>query len=185
MDFQSHNYTLTVTDELAYTYNTCTSNNSAHAHCQPVEYKLEDSRYRPSSCYRVTCHPGNMSCLISSDGGFTSAGSGSVLIRETTCWITISDKVICLSLPSLKMNWYKPLTTLMPCISLYFSPDDKGIIIHGEGEISKITFDGNYIWCASGKDMFTGDFSICRNHIEVFDFNEEKYLINLKDGKFF
>lgn len=65
---------------------------------------------------------------------------------------------------------------------MFFSPDGKGLLIHGELEISKVSFEGEVIWNTSGKDIFTEEFSVYKKHIEATDFNGEKYHIKVEDG---
>lgn len=177
MEFQSQKFTLRLIDEKLYT-----PGSSDNHRMYSREYHLGDPQYKPSVCYGVTCEPGNADCVIIVQGGATAVNSGSVIMGEEACWIAIGECVVSLALPSLEKKWHQRPGHEFTCFELFFSPDKKGILVHGELQISKITFDGDLVWSASGKDIFTGDFLVKQNHIIVSDFNDEIYHINIEDG---
>jgi hypothetical protein len=82
----------------------------------------------------------------------------------------------------LDIKWHQQVDTAT-CFGAYISPDNRGILSHGELEIAKISFDSEILWSVSGKDIFTEGFTIFPDHIEVIDFNYEKYSILISNGK--
>jgi hypothetical protein len=65
---------------------------------------------------------------------------------------------------------------------VYYLPQSDCLISHGECDIACLTLSGEIKWTATGKDIFSEGFSISDDHIEVTDFNHEKYRIDLADG---
>jgi hypothetical protein len=176
MIFTSPHYKLTIEtfSVLApdFSKNTCQYNK---------KYELQDPRFRPSIGYGLTCHPGNETCMVLAGGGGGALTTQSIIICDSICWLAIGDQVVCFGLPTLEMNWHRKCDDTT-CFEIFLSPDEEGLVVHGELEVSKISFGGDCIWSVSGKDIFTGGFWVHQNHIEAIDFNEEKYSINLKTG---
>jgi hypothetical protein len=174
MQFKAQNYNLTVIQE--HTYDLNSQDNIRHYH---KEYQLLTD-YGHTICYGITCEPGGANCVILAGGGGTTITNNSIIIIDRV-WVAIGDEVVCLSLPSLDMLWHNKFD-YYTCFEIFISPDNKGIIIHGEMQISKITFDGDIIWTTDGKDIFSEGFSIFPDHIEAVDFNNERYSIRLDNG---
>jgi hypothetical protein len=103
-----------------------------------------------------------------------------LIIHDSRVWVGIGDQLACLSLPKLEMLWHLKIDDAT-CFGVYLSPDNLGLIIHGELSVSKITFLGGLLWSVSGKDIFTGGFEIQKEYIEAVDFNNEKYRIELEN----
>jgi len=103
------------------------------------------------------------------------------VIYDSKFYLGIGDQLVCLSLPSLEILWNKKIDGAT-CFGVFISPDGHGILIHGELDISKITFTGEIIWTTSGKEIFTEGFTINEGYIVAVDFNNEKYRINITDG---
>lgn len=177
MEFQFPPFTLTIIDLPT----DVEPNTQDHLQLYERAYTLAPE-HRPSTCYGVTCQPGDARCRITAGGGATSVTLRKVVCSTERCWIAISDQVASLSLPALELKWHKKLDGAT-CFQIFESPDKQGLLIHGEMEISKVSFDGELHWTTSGKDIFTGDFQIYSTHIEVEDFNGERYRINLSDGE--
>ncbi len=121
-------------------------------------------------------------CLLSVSGGRTRFHPNSIVLLDKQIFIAIGNWVCCLELSSLELLWHKKVDTATS-FGIYLSPDNDGIIFHGEVDITKMDFEGNSLWSVSGKDIFTEGFSLHENCIEVIDFNNEKYRINLDDGQ--
>jgi hypothetical protein len=43
-------------------------------------------------------------------------------------------------------------------------------------------YSGEMVWQTSGKDIFTGSFSLHEDFIAVVDFNDERYRIDIEKG---
>jgi hypothetical protein len=65
---------------------------------------------------------------------------------------------------------------------VYLSLKHSCYISHGELEIARVSYGGEVVWSASGNDIFTNGFSLHDDHIEVADFNDEKYRIEIETG---
>lgn len=106
----------------------------------------------------------------------------SAVIVGENLFVSIGNLVCCFEIPSLTLQWQKQVDTATS-FSVYVSPDKKGVISHGELEITKVSFGGEILWSVSGKDIFSEGFAVFPDHIEVIDFNHERYNIALSDGQ--
>lgn len=174
MNFESKNYLITIKQEHNYTP---ISNDNIGTYSK--EYNL-DPDYRASSVYGVNCEDFN--CVLLAGGGASVVTPQSAVIYGSKVFVGIGDQLVCLSLPSLEIMWHKKMDGAT-CIGLYVSPDGLGLLIHGELDISKVTFSGELIWSSSGKDIFTEGFTVHEDHIEAIDFNNEKYRIEIPNGQ--
>jgi hypothetical protein len=122
------------------------------------------------------------SCFVLGNSIGVKPHDNSAVVVGENLFISIGNLVCCFEIPSLTLQWQRQVDTATS-FSVYVSPDKKGIISHGELEITKVSFDGQILWSASGKDIFTEGFTIFPDHIEVVDFNHERYNISLSDGQ--
>jgi hypothetical protein len=175
MIFESKNYLLTIIQEHNYS-----PSSSDNVNPYAKEYNLEPD-YQASSVYIINC--GDISnCVLTAGGGTSAVSSRTAVISDSKVWVGIGDQLVCLSLPSLEIEWHQKIDDAT-CFGLYVSPDGMGLLIHGELVISKITFSGGLIWSTSGKDIFTEGFSVNGNFIEAVDFNHENYRIEIANGQ--
>ena len=114
--------------------------------------------------------------------GSSTPHEKSAIVVDDHLYIAIGNLVCCLDLPSLVLLWHKEVD-FANSFGIYLSPDNLGIISHGELDIVKVSFAGEILWSAGGRDIFTGDFTIYMDHIEVFDFNDDKYEIDIISGE--
>jgi len=148
------------------------------------EYILEES-YSNSPRFGIVVKNAaglESSCFVLGNSSGVKPHNNSAVIVDVNLFISIGKSVLCFEIPSLTLQWQRqvdPVTTF----SVYVSPDKKGVISHGEIEITKVSFDGEILWSISGKDIFTEGFTIIRDYIEVIDFNHEKYNILISNGK--
>ena len=175
MIFESENISLKITQE---PYFTLGSSDNLRSYSR--EYDL-DPDYRASSIYGLVSDDSN-NCVILAGGGSSGVSKQSAIIHESKVWVCIGDQLVCLSLPSLEMLWHLKVDDAT-CFGVYLSPDGIGLIVYGELLISKITFSGEFLWCSGGKDIFTEGFEIHNEYIEAIDFNNEKYCIEIENGK--
>jgi hypothetical protein len=69
------------------------------------------------------------------------------------------------------------------CYAVYFSAEHQYLISHGELEIVRLSLAGDILWTVWGKDIFAGEFCLYPDWIEVIDFNNEKYQIDIQNGQ--
>ncbi len=153
---------------------------SGHLYVYDVVYEFEPN-YLPSSSYGVTCLEGG-SCLLITSTSVSFVHEDSALILGSKIFVGIGNRLVCLTLPELDMTWNMTIDDAM-CYGIYMSPDGLGILTHGELFITKVSFTGEKVWIASGKDIFSGGFSVYDTHIEAIDFNNEKYRIDIISGR--
>ncbi|WP_196140657.1 hypothetical protein [Aliikangiella sp. G2MR2-5] len=175
MKFETSEYSVELIDESNRLYDS-SENTSSYL----FKYNIEEE-FQPSSVYGVRCRQSDSSCLISSGGGASALTKYSAIIRNSELWIIVGDQMVCLELPSLSLKWKQKVDSAT-CFQLFPSPDNEGLIIHGELEISKVSFTGDILWSTSGKDIFSGDFRVYDDYVEAIDFNGEVYRISVKDG---
>jgi hypothetical protein len=148
------------------------------------EFILDEARFN-TQCFGIIIKNASgiqNSCSVLAKSWGKEIDENTVVFFSENLYISIGNKVCCFAIPSLILQWQKEVD-LSDCFGLYISPDGKGIISHGEMDISKLSFSGEILWQVSGKDIFTEGFEILNDHVEVIDFNHEKYRIDLSDGQ--
>ena len=141
------------------------------------EYKLGDYI---ASCYGITVN--DNSCILLADGSQTSVHEHSALIIGDDLFVAIGNQICCITLPVLELKW-NIKADMAACFGIYYSELNKCLISHGECEVACIGLDGKIKWSASGKDIFTKGFALYQNNIEAIDFNNQKYSIDIENGK--
>jgi hypothetical protein len=104
-----------------------------------------------------------------------------VLLKDHL-FLSAGNKIFCLRLPSLDIIWQKKVD-MATCFGIYLPLNYDFLISYGELSISRIDFSGKIRWQAAGKDIFTNGLTFSSDHIEILDFNHERYRISLPDGK--
>ena len=122
------------------------------------------------------------SCILFAGGGTTIIHEYSAIVLDDFLYIAVGDRLCCLCLPSLDLRW-SPKVDLATCFGVYYSPENRCLISHGECDIARINLEGKIEWSVSGKDIFTEGFSLFPDHIEVIDFNHEIYWIEIASGE--
>ncbi|EHQ04703.1 hypothetical protein [Leptonema illini] len=122
------------------------------------------------------------SAILGSSGGGTGVHQRSCIITETQCIVAVGDRIVALSLPGLLIRWQTKADEAT-CFGLHLSPDGLHVIVHGELAISMFTLDGELLWAFCGKDIFTGACEVGGDTITVWDFNGDKYCIDIKTGR--
>lgn len=120
------------------------------------------------------------SAIICESGGATIIHDNSFIIRNSQIYICVCNKVYCLKLPSLEIEWIKQLDDITNYSINSFKND---FIIHGELEIIRLNQNGDIVWRFGGKDIFVSEtgknnFCIDKSLIEVKDWKGNKYIIN-------
>ena len=73
-------------------------------------------------------------------------------------------------------------TDTATCFGVYDAPGFASIISHGELEIARLSYSGQLLWSASGRDIFSEGFRCLDSGIEVIDFNRSVYLFDYRTG---
>lgn len=122
------------------------------------------------------------SLVIGAGAGPTGVHERSAILLEDLCFIVVGSELVCLAVPSLDVRWHHDADPAT-CFRLHLTPDEQAIVVHGELEISKWTFDGEQVWSFGGADIFTGELSIIGRTVVVADFEGRVYRIDLGTGQ--
>lgn len=138
----------------------------------------------PGVHVQVTGAEGVHASLILQGGPCPVPFHSNMWIREEDrLLILVSETVYALQLPDVNVLWQSEADEF-GCFGIY--KIDGGYIVHGETEISRISTTGAKVWGFTGRDIFTSPnaepgFKIENGMIEVYDWEEKKYRIDL-DG---
>ena len=138
-----------------------------------------------SSCHaiKVSNSTGHVSsCILTAGGGATGIHENSALILGSSCLLAIGPFIASINLPMLEMNWAQEVDQAT-CFGVYNSTKYNCLISHGELEIVRLSPGGEIIWRAGGADIFTNGFTMHENTIEVNDFNDKRYIIEISTGR--
>jgi hypothetical protein len=174
------NYEIVIQDESSYI-----PNSADNKFVFDKEILLDESdEYAPSSKHSITvnCSSGEShSCILLASGGASGVHKNSAIIHDNKILVAVSSYVCCLKLPTIELEW-RTKSDWATCFGIYHSIKHKCYISHGECEIARLSYSGEIVWQASGKDIFTGDFSLSEDWIEAPDFNDECYRIDIETG---
>lgn len=120
------------------------------------------------------------SAIICEVGGVTSPHPNSYIISENQLLTIACNKVFCLTLPDLELNWMVKCDDIT-CFSI--NQINGNFIIHGELQITSIDINGRINWVfAPGELLITYDnereFQINEKGIFFEDFSGTIYLLN-------
>ena len=121
------------------------------------------------------------SCVLVASGGPTRVHPRSALLYKARCIVAVGSFLACLRFPDLELVWQVEVDTAS-CFGVYHLPQYESYISHGELDIARVSYDGEILWSSSGKDIFTNDFALYEDYIELVDFNNEKYHVELSTG---
>ncbi len=116
--------------------------------------------------------------VIGAGGGSTTIHDTSHILEPNRLTICCGDTVFCLSIPDLSLLW-RVKADSATCFEIYKHKAD--YIVHGELEISRVSYDGRLIWQQGGADIFTNissggeDFFITDEYIFATDWNGKQY----------
>ena len=146
------------------------------------EYVLGDS-YSPRYGIQLKSRDSiESNCFILGSGVGGPPHENSAIVVGKNLFVAIGNLVCKLVIPDLKLEWYQEVDFGIS-YAIYLSPDQLGVISHGELEITKIDFEGEILWRAFGRDIFSGELTIFSDRIEVFDFYDDKYEIDPISGE--
>ena len=124
------------------------------------------------------------SAIICEQGGATTIHEKSYFIDNEKIWICVCDKIYCLNLPELEIEWFRRIDYATNFSINQFRDD---FIIHGELGIICINRNGDIKWRFGGRDIFVSEngeanFQIIDNQIKVKDWGGFEYKID-ENGK--
>ena len=140
---------------------------------------------RPSSKHGVLCWRAEVllgSTVLLAGGGGTGVHKHSLLVLGSCAYVGVGDQVACLDVPALRLAWNTRADDAT-VFGVYGTPDKDALIIHGELAVSRLTLDGEVVWSAGGRDIFTGDFSVEADWIRVCDFDNREYRFDIRSGR--
>ena len=179
MTIQINKYKVSLIDEPAY---------GNHSMDNARLYRSELCRH---GAYQHCCAHGvivgdiespRTSTIILGTGGVTGVHENSIAHTQNICFIAAGDSVFALEVPSLKILWCKQVD-LSTCFGVFWVEKQGCLITWGEIFVCRLSMDGNKVWETSGADIFTQGFGMAGDTIEMIDFNNDKYRINIHNGK--
>jgi hypothetical protein len=141
--------------------------------------------YRPASQYGVVCRQSERathSCILLAGSGASRVHDHSAVIVNGTCFIGVGDMLCSLSLPDLDLRWATHVDTAT-CFGVYYCPEHKCLLSHGELEIARVSLTGEIAWLASGRDIFSEGFRMLGDRVEAVDFYHGVYRIDIVTGQ--
>jgi len=179
VDLTSGSFTLTLFDDETYT-----SGSADNVRQYDREYCFV-KEYVPVSKHGVTCRSPDgtaHSCILLAGGGATGVHAHSAVVMEDGSYVGVGDMLCSLSLPTLELKWAIKVDEVT-CFGVYYSPQHGCLLSHGELEIARVSLGGEIAWRTGGKDIFSEGFRIVGNDVEVIDFNNEVYRIDIATGR--
>lgn len=130
----------------------------------------------------------NKSAIVCAVAGGTTIHSQSGVIDGTNIFICCADKVFCLSLPDLILNWMTQVD-MATCFGIYKA--DNGLFTHGEMSVARLDHSGQIIWQTGLREIIVNieenkeqyEFVMHDTYISLMDFNSNKYQLGF-NGKF-
>lgn len=173
------NYQIVITDDFSYGRGSADNPRS-----YDLVYDLTFGQFRPSSQHALTLrHDGTelRSCIVLAGGGASGVHQHSATRNGDECLLAVGPFVCSLKVPTLKLLWHAEADTAT-CFGIHHAAKHRCYISHGELEVARIGYDGELIWSVSGGDIFTNGFTLYEDHVEVIDWNGEKYRIDVATG---
>ena len=179
LNLETESCEIVIRDESIYT-----PNSADNKFTFDKELWLDEEEDYVSSKHSVafSCQSGeSCSCILLACGGASSVHENSAIVHDEKLLVAVGNFVCCLLLPKLDVDW-RTKTDSATCFGIYHSPENECYISHGELDITRLTYSGEVVWQASGKDIFTGEFTLNEDFISVVDFNNESYRIDIEEG---
>ena len=114
-------------------------------------------------------------------GGATDVHENSVASYDETAFLAVGDSVFSISLPTLKVNWFKKVD-FATCFGVYWLEKYQCLITWGEVDVCRFAADGTKIWSFAGADIFTENFELTEDNIQLRDFENREYVISIERG---
>jgi hypothetical protein len=115
------------------------------------------------------------------DGAYGGFREGHVLWREMQIFLAVGKYVVALGLENGGILWVRAAD--MVTYSLYPTPEDDGLIVHGELLITRFSLDGQLLWQASANDIFHETALLDGNVMTIGADDGVAYSIQLDTGE--
>lgn len=120
------------------------------------------------------------SAIICENGGATTVHEKSWHIENDKIWVCVCDKIYCLDIPTLKIEWHGRFDY---ATNFSINPYKGDFIIHGELDILRIDQNGKIKWRFGGRDIFmsengSNNFIISTDAIVAIDWQGYEYRID-------
>lgn len=122
------------------------------------------------------------STVLLGQGGGTALHCNSWAHNNNLLFICTGDAVFALKIPTLEICWHQQVD-FAACFGVYWLESKQCLLTWGEIEIRRLTLQGDTVWIATGKDIFSEGFVIKPQTVEVTDFNNEHYIICIDTGQ--
>ena len=143
------------------------------------ERNFTDNR-RPSSIHGVILD-GDPLAIFGAGGGLSGVHDSSLVYIHNLLYLAVGDLVVCVQLKPFLFKWALK-TDPATCFGVHLQERNGALISHGELEVVRFSVEGDILWRASGKDIFTGAFSLKPHFIEAVDWSGRVYHFNYQDG---
>jgi hypothetical protein len=121
------------------------------------------------------------SVILIGVGGHTGIHANSIAHNGDECYVAVGDSVFALSIPALELRWVQKVDDVT-CFGVYWVQYEKCLVTWGELQLRRYSANGEKVWSAGGRDIFTEGFEIESATVRVTDFNHDKYEIDIKTG---
>ena len=148
-----------------------------------------DHEYISQSKERITTKIGvrssGKSVLLMASGGVSGIHERCYLIKDKVIYILVSHTAFCLTLPDLELEWLTKVDEVS-CFEIF--DIGEGLVIHGELEITRLSYSGKIKWQRSGSDIFTSidgsdGFKIEDGLIHAGSWDGRKYLFDFNGNE--
>ena len=140
-----------------------------------------DSTARPVSVHGVLVD-GEPLAVFGASGGATGVHEHSALLLSELLFLAVTNKIVCMRVRPFEYLWALRVDDAT-CFGIHFHTRTKSLLSHGELAITKFTEDGAIVWQSSGRDIFTGGFTLGEESIAVADFEGYEHHFSYSNGQ--
>lgn len=115
-------------------------------------------------------------------GGPTAIHAHTAVAHGGRLYVACGDAVCALTLPELAPAWICQADDAT-CFGVHPIPEETDLISHGELAIARISPDGEVVWRAWGRDIFTGECEVFGDRVRVVDWDGVLYEFAIADGR--
>ncbi len=177
---QTESYNIVINDDP-----TCTVGLVDNTRAYSYQYWLGQQECQPSSKHGVEVikHGTEIaSCIVLGIRGATGVHEHSALLHNQSCIVAVSAFICALAVPALQLQWQVQVDSAT-CFGVHHAAKHGCYISHGECEIACVSYSGELLWSVGGKDIFTNSFHLYDDYVEVIDWNNETYRIEISSGE--
>ncbi len=179
MLFKGEQYELELLDEPTHA-----PGSADNARSYTCVYNFTDAAYRPSSRHGLVLRDGDFAgAVVPAPSRWRASGvhEHSLVIVGIISFVAVGDTLCALALPSFDLLWHRQVDDAT-CFGVHFSAKHDCLISHGELEIARVSLSGEVGWRSGGADIFTEGFRLYSDHVEVVDFYQSVYQMDIASG---